>query len=285
MPNPAGSGSASGSGSSTGHADRSTHAGVNRPRTKHSTVAKPAPSLPGRLTAGAFPSVPDFPALPGFNAPVRNGSAGDDSPSDTSDDSSGDDSSRWSGDDAGRDSGDPDPGQPAGPDDPPAWVGRPSCHERGECGVRPSHHHRPDFSRHRRCGNSALRAYWSHHRTVHIDRSTDRPEQRRRSAVTERPQNIRPARVLERSYTSFHNAGHHNAGYHNADQHSRQSIPGARSPESRAADDNQLVNRSYRGSHRAGGQHHADRQTPAEQRSSRVGKHHADQQDDHRGRS
>ena len=83
--------------------------------------------------------------------------------------------------------------------------------------------------------------------------------------MTERPQNVRPARVLERSHT--------NGGFN-----SRRPIPEARNPESRA-DDNQIANRSYRGSHRAAGQHYADRPTPAEQRSSRVGRHHADPND------
>jgi hypothetical protein len=81
--------------------------------------------------------------------------------------------------------------------------------------------------------------------------------------VTERPPNIRSA--------------HADAYVNGAGYNSRGPIPEARIPES-LADDNQ--NRSYRGNHRAAGQHHLDHQTPAEQRSSRVGRHHADPQDD-----
>ncbi|HEY0531143.1 MAG TPA: hypothetical protein VGD29_06035 [Actinoplanes sp.] len=80
--------------------------------------------------------------------------------------------------------------------------------------------------------------------------------------MTERPQNARTTRA-------YANGGGFNT---------RRSIPEARSPESRA-DENQ--NRSYRGNHRAGGQHHLDHQTPAQQRDSRVGRHHADPHDDY----
>lgn len=79
--------------------------------------------------------------------------------------------------------------------------------------------------------------------------------------MAERPQNIRPTRVLDRSHA---NSGHHG----------RRLIPEAR------GDDNQIANRSYRGSHRAGSLHHADDHTPAQQRSSRVGRHHAEPTDD-----
>ena len=75
--------------------------------------------------------------------------------------------------------------------------------------------------------------------------------------MAERPNNIRPTSTLER--------GHVNGGYH-----AQRPLPEARSEE------NQIANRSYRGSHRAGSLHHADDQTAAEQRSSRVGRHHAD---------
>ena len=78
--------------------------------------------------------------------------------------------------------------------------------------------------------------------------------------MTERPHNIRAASILERSYSV--------AGYN-----SRRRIPETR------ADGDQIANRAYRGSHRAGGLHLADDQRQAEQRSSRVGRHHADQHD------
>ena len=77
--------------------------------------------------------------------------------------------------------------------------------------------------------------------------------------MTERPQNVR----LTHGYANGN-------GYN-----TRRPIPEARNPESRA-DDNQIGNRSYRGSHRAAGQHHIDHQTSAQQRDSRVGRHHAD---------
>lgn len=79
--------------------------------------------------------------------------------------------------------------------------------------------------------------------------------------MAERPHNIRPATILELSYAT---------GGHN----SRRLIPEARSEE------NQIANRSYRGSHRAGSLHHAEDQTAAQQRSSRVGRHHAEPTDD-----
>nr|WP_296069920.1 hypothetical protein [uncultured Actinoplanes sp.] len=97
------------------------------------------------------------------------------------------------------------------------------------------------------------------------DRSTDRSEHRRRSAVAERPQNARPASILERGYA--------NNGYHG-----RRLIPEARTEE------NQIANHSYRGSHRAGSMHHADDHTPAQRRSSRVGRHHAEPTEDLSGR-
>ena len=254
--------------SGAGHPSKSSHPSAGHEGSKHSSGSHPAsagsdPSLSGFLSDGGFPSVPGIPALPGFNAPDPAGDDGDPAGDDAG--SVGDDADPVGDDDSGSDSSDPDPEQPSDPDDPAAWADRPVCHERGKCGTRPSHHHRPDFSRHRQCDTSTHRAHWSHHRTIHIDRSSGRSEQRRRSAVTERPQNVRPARVLERNHS---NGGHN----------SRRTIPEARNPESRA-DDNQIAGRSYHGSHRAAGQHHADRPTPAEQRSSRVGRHHADPND------
>jgi hypothetical protein len=92
----------------------------------------------------------------------------------------------------------------------------------------------------------------------------DRSEHSRRPAVTERPQNVRSTNTLERGFT--------NGGYH-----SRR-----RDAETRV-EDNQIANRSYRGSHRADSEHHAD-ETAAQQRSSRMGRHHADQADDRANR-
>ena len=82
--------------------------------------------------------------------------------------------------------------------------------------------------------------------------------------MAERPHNIRSARILERSYA---NSGHHG----------RRLIPESR------GEDNQIANRSYRGSHRAGSLHHAE-DTQAQLRSSRVGRHHAESTDDLTGR-
>jgi hypothetical protein len=96
-------------------------------------------------------------------------------------------------------------------------------------------------------------------RTTDSDRSPDRSEHSRRSPVTERPQNIRASRILERSYS---------AGSLNT----RHLIPEARSEENQ-------IDRPYRGSHRAGSQHHAD-DTAAQRRSSRVGRHHAEPTED-----
>ena len=81
--------------------------------------------------------------------------------------------------------------------------------------------------------------------------------------MAERPHNIRPTAILERSYA-------------NSGNHAHRVIPEARSEENQ--------NRSYRGSHRASSMHHADDQTPAQQRSSRVGRHHAEHSEDLSGR-
>ena len=78
--------------------------------------------------------------------------------------------------------------------------------------------------------------------------------------MTERSHNIRAATILRLSHNN------------------RRFIPEAR------GEDNKLANRSYRGSHRGGGLHHADDQTQAERRSSRVGRHHAEPTEDSTGR-
>jgi hypothetical protein len=69
--------------------------------------------------------------------------------------------------------------------------------------------------------------------------------------VAESPQNVRSARILERSYG-----------------HNSRLIPEARTQD---------TNRSYHGSHRAD-------ETAAQHRSSRVGRHHAEPTDDLSGR-
>ncbi|MET0417607.1 MAG: hypothetical protein ABW022_16465 [Actinoplanes sp.] len=142
-------------------------------------------------------------------------------------DDHGDSSEEPAGSDNSGNAGDEDP------DEPPAHTIRPSCPDRGK---------RPAIRSHAR-----------------LD---DRARHRRRSVMAERPSNIRPSSILERSYG-------------NSGNHGRRVIPEAR------AEDNQIANRSYRGSHRAGSMHHADdHTTAAEQRSSRVGRHHAEPTED-----
>jgi hypothetical protein len=91
-------------------------------------------------------------------------------------------------------------------------------------------------------------------------RSDDRSEHSRRSTMTERPQNIRPARTTDRT------------------QNSR------RTSEARW-DEPQSSSRSYHGSHRAPSMHRAaDGQSAAHDRSSRVGRHHAGHHEEHSNR-
>ncbi|MGX6604484.1 hypothetical protein ACWKSP_20465 [Micromonosporaceae bacterium Da 78-11] len=78
--------------------------------------------------------------------------------------------------------------------------------------------------------------------------------------MTERPHNVKPARILERSYA-------------NSSYNSRRLIAETRT------DENQIANRSYNGSHRADSMHHSGEHSAAQQRSSRVGRHHADRDD------
>ncbi|GIF24829.1 hypothetical protein BJ973_007089 [Actinoplanes tereljensis] len=91
-------------------------------------------------------------------------------------------------------------------------------------------------------------------------RSEDRSEHSRRSTVTERPRNVRPASVLEREHAG----------------HNRRHIPEAR------GEDNRSTNHPYQGSHRAG-REHREEEAAAHRRSSRVGRHHADSGEDARG--
>jgi hypothetical protein len=79
--------------------------------------------------------------------------------------------------------------------------------------------------------------------------------------VTERPYNLNAARILDHSYPG--------------DRNIRRSQAQPRSEEDR------ITNRPYRGHHRAEHTLH-DENTPARQRSSRVGRHHAEHAaDDH----
>jgi hypothetical protein len=81
--------------------------------------------------------------------------------------------------------------------------------------------------------------------------------------VTERPYNIRPARILEQSYPG-------------AGGNVRHSLSQSRPEDFRGS------NRPYRGQHRAEHTNHSGEHAAAWQRSSRVGRHHADPMDEHR---
>ncbi|BCJ43711.1 hypothetical protein GCM10010168_39800 [Actinoplanes ianthinogenes] len=106
----------------------------------------------------------------------------------------------------------------------------------------------------------------SHHeceavlRSTVIDRRRSRSRSSRRSAVTERP-HVNAARVVAYNYGDSRNV--------------RRSMTQPRS------DENRITNRPYRGHHRAEHTRH-DENTPARQRSSRVGRHHADSAGEHR---
>jgi hypothetical protein len=202
------------------------------------------PSSGGTPSSDPEPSSPDTPPSgePTSSSPDK---------SDTPEPSDSDD-----------DLGDQRPELPDPLHEPPAWATRPYCHERGKCGAPKSHHHRPDKSRQRPCEESSRRRKQVRSTVSH--RSPDRSEHSRRSTVTERPRNVRPASILERSY-AYPSAP---AG------HNRRHIPESR------GDDNQ---NAYRGAHRAS-QHHADDHTPAQRRSSRVGRHHAEHSEDLSGR-
>ncbi|MFI7596339.1 hypothetical protein [Actinoplanes sp. NPDC049681] len=183
--------------------------------------------------------------------------------------------------DQGQDPQDPDDD----PDLPPVEPVRPPwCADRSQCSSRPSHHHRPDRSPHKQCEDANHRAHWSHHQegrrrivTVHIEptgrhgrRSTvtetrraeqpkrlkkivshrwaapARSDTSRRSAMAERPQNVKSAADADRT--------------HNSHRHHRTADA-----------------RAYRGSHRAESMHRTGGSyNAALQRSSRPGRHHAD---------
>ncbi|BBH65533.1 hypothetical protein ACTI_22180 [Actinoplanes sp. OR16] len=119
----------------------------------------------------------------------------------------------------------------------------------------------PDW---RDCEPATVRESSTRKRTVQPVRSRDRSEPSRRSAVAERPYNIRPARILEQSYAE-----------RGLNVHRLLNQP-------RSEEERMLVNRPYRGQHRAEQTNHADeRATAAWQRSTRVGRHHAEPADEH----
>ncbi|MBB2944888.1 hypothetical protein FB565_004621 [Actinoplanes lutulentus] len=98
----------------------------------------------------------------------------------------------------------------------------------------------------------------------------DDDEPSRRSAVAERPYNIRPARILEQSYPE------RGLNMNRLFSQSRSDDTQPRSDESRM-----MNNRPYRGAHRAEYTQQAAEISAAWQRSTRVGKHHSGPAEDH----
>ncbi|MFI7545620.1 hypothetical protein [Actinoplanes sp. NPDC049599] len=159
--------------------------------------------------------------------------------------------------------------------------------DRSDCSARPSHHHRPARPRHQDCDDntshrhrparrdSAERETSVHSGTTGRRAKPDqiihkltirtakaaRSDSRRRSAVTERPQNVRPARTADRT--------------HNSNRH--QSLTTDRSDGTQTT----TATRAHRGSHRAERMHRTDDHIGARHRSSRMGRHHLDQRRDH----
>jgi hypothetical protein len=86
-----------------------------------------------------------------------------------------------------------------------------------------------------------------------------RSDSRRRSEVTERPQNLRPARNADRTHNS----------------HRYQPIVVDRGEGTQTT----TAIRAYRGSHRAERMHRTDDHVGAGHRSSRMGRHHTEQRD------
>jgi hypothetical protein len=172
----------------------------------------------------------------------------------------------------------PVPDSPDSPDaqDPPDLPEKPVVSDSDDEPDKQGRSNEPEEPGHRReeppatrpCEESSRRRKQVSSTTSH--RSPDRSEDSRRSTVTERPRNVRPASILDRSYANPPLPGAHN----------RRHIPEARG-EARG-EDNQMAGRPYHGAHRASS-HHAD-ETPAQRRSSRVGRHHAEHSEDLSGR-
>ncbi|WP_229075475.1 hypothetical protein [Actinoplanes sp. DH11] len=80
--------------------------------------------------------------------------------------------------------------------------------------------------------------------------------------MAERPYNIRPARILEQSYADG-----------GINVHRLLTQP--------RSDEDRMMNRPYRGQHRAEHTQQSDELNAAWQRSTRVGRHHAEPVDDH----
>jgi hypothetical protein len=113
----------------------------------------------------------------------------------------------------------------------------------------------------RPAGDPPRRDTESSRSAVHESRSTDRPRHSRRSAVADRPYNIRSSRILEQSYGGDLNVV-------------RRLLTDSNSEE------NRLANRPYRGQHRAEHTNYPDERAASYDRSSRVGRHHAESNPD-----
>lgn len=79
--------------------------------------------------------------------------------------------------------------------------------------------------------------------------------------MTERPQNVRPARTADRT--------------HNSNRYQPWAADRGEGTQTTTA------TRAYRGSHRAERMHRNDDHTGAQHRSSRMGRHHAEPRHDH----
>jgi hypothetical protein len=191
------------------------------------------------------------------------------------------------------------PGEPLRP-------GQPPCQDPGRGPTRPSHHHRPDWSRHKHADDAAHRAHWSHHRegrkravTVHVpptgrhgvsrtvrerphDRDRyERPRPDREGGATKLSKLVRSivsSRSSDRSESDRRSPvaeRPHNIRSARAAERTHNSRRHHHAAEARM-DEPQSGGRSYRGSHRAERQHSADDSAVAGHRGSRVGRHHAD---------
>jgi len=259
------------------------------------SVPMPMP-VPMPVPAPAPAPAPGKPQQPSDSVGDGGSDSQDDSPDDGRDDSSG---SHWSGggssgdhwsggdgyDDAG--SGDDVPEPPAKPVHPP-W-----CMDRSDCSARRAHHHRP---RHQDCDDrghahgrrsagredddrdrAKVRRTSGGDRDRSANDSSDerdqpaetssirtakaaRSDSRRRPEVTERPQNVRPARPADRT--------------HNSNRYQPSAADRGEGTQTTTA------TRAYRGSHRAERMHRVDDHTGAHHRSSRMGRHHAEPRQD-----
>ncbi|GIE32175.1 hypothetical protein Ait01nite_052200 [Actinoplanes italicus] len=146
-------------------------------------------------------------------------------------------------------------------DEPPVQPRRrkPACENATAPHERSGRRHTdPTTSSSRPAGDPPRRDTESSRSAVHESRSSDRPRHSRRSAVADRPYNIRSSRILEQN----HGGGDLNVV--------RRLLTDSNSEE------NRLANRPYRGQHRAEHTNYPDERGASYDRSSRVGRHHAE---------